>query len=191
MTLHGMGHTYAGLDDLQSAVTCFEQDAQFEEQLKYYGNAGATLVDLGYTYLKLANLEKATAEEVQFEKALFYDRRAAELFRQIGNQPAEAESLYGVAVGTLYLGKLQDAIEAAQQAIVIWKQLNDVKQFGACLLILGRAKLNAGDGSFLQDLEDSLLYSKSAGDLLTEAEALSNLGLAYTLADHFNEARSS
>jgi tetratricopeptide (TPR) repeat protein len=162
-----------------------EELAAFSRAQPYLKKANDTLRE-GIVLLRLSSIY---TEEVQIEKALFYDRRAAELFRQIGNQPAEAESLYGVAVGTLYLGKPRDAIEAAQQAIVIWKQLNDVKQLGACLLILGRAKLNSGDGSFLQDLEDSVRYSKSASDLLTEAEALSNLGLAYTLADHFNEAQ--
>jgi CHAT domain-containing protein len=122
------------------------------------------------------------------EKALSYDERAAELFKEIGDRKAEAQALYGVAVDLASLRRFRQAIEAGDQAATIWRELNQVKDLGGCLLLTGRLWLNLGDERFLKDLKEAVRYSKTINDFKTEAEALANLGLASTLADQATEA---
>src|SRR5215510_6080544 len=121
---------------------------------------------------------QGTAESLR--KAIIKYEEALSLWRSVGDQSGEAETLTGAAQVLNYLGERQRAIEYFQRAIALWKAVGDGK--GQSKAISGIAEVYYALGAHRQALDylnQALLLQRSLKDQVGEATTLKDIGVIY------------
>src|SRR5215831_29225 len=121
---------------------------------------------------------QGTAESLR--KAIIKYEEALSLWRSVGDQSGEAETLTGAAQVLNYLGERQRAIEYFQQAIELWKAVVNGK--GQSKAISGIIEVYYALGAHRQALDylnQALLLQRSLKDQVGEATTLKDIGVIY------------
>jgi CHAT domain-containing protein/tetratricopeptide (TPR) repeat protein len=122
--------------------------------------------------------DQGTAESLR--KALVKYEEALSLWRSVGDQSGEAESLTGAAQTLNYLGEKKRAIEYFQRAIALWKAVGAGKGQAIALSGIGMVYFALGEHRQALDyLNQSLLLRRSLKDPAAEATALNSIGVIY------------
>jgi len=87
--------------------------------------------------------DQGTAESLR--KAIVKYEEALSLWRSVGDQSGEAESLTGAAQALNYLGEKQRAIEYFQRSIALWKAVGDGKGQAIALSGIGMVYFALGE----------------------------------------------
>ena len=122
--------------------------------------------------------DQGTAESLR--RAIVKYEEALSLWRSVGDQSGEAETLTGAAQVLNYLGERQRAIEYFQRAIALWKAVGDGK--GQAIALSGIGMVYYALGAHRQALDylnQSLLLRRSLKDPGAEATALNSIGVIY------------
>src|SRR5215475_4860018 len=120
--------------------------------------------------------DQGTAESLR--RAIVKYEEALSLWRSVGDQSGEAETLTGAAQVLNYLGERQRAIEYFQRAIALWKAAGDGK--GQSKAISGIVEVYYALGAHRQALDylnQSLLLQRSLKDQGGEAKTLKDIGV--------------
>jgi tetratricopeptide (TPR) repeat protein len=90
------------------------------------------------------------------------------------------------------LGRYDEAITCSQQALVIAREVDSVRDQGYALSNLGRAHLELGRLAEATDLfEQALAHHRAARDRYGEAQDLQRTGTVYAQAGRLAEARAA
>src|SRR5215813_8305321 len=122
--------------------------------------------------------KQGTAESLR--KAIVKYEEALSLWRSVGDQSGEAETLTSAGQALNYFGERQKAIEYFQRAIALWKAVGDVR--GQAKAISGVVEVYYALGAHRQALDylnQSLLLQRSLKDQGGEAKTLKDIGVIY------------
>ncbi|MDY0093757.1 MAG: CHAT domain-containing tetratricopeptide repeat protein [Candidatus Vecturithrix sp.] len=111
------------------------------------------------------------------------------LCRQLGELMCEGGNL--LSIGTVYraTGEYRKGLDSCQEALVIYKAIDDRSGEGAALQNIG--VLYAGLGEYQQALyflQEALIITKEAGDLKGEGSTLSSIGVIYETIGEYQQA---
>lgn len=125
----------------------------------------------------------------RFEDAIDHFRRAATLFREVGDKSLEGLALENLGLSYGATGQGTKAIEAYTQALAGCRETGDRQGEGIMLaglaIILGRAQRH---NEAIYALERAIVIFQQTKDLSAEAATLNNLGLALRDVCRLDEA---
>ena len=125
---------------------------------------------------------------VTFGAAAVFSARPTSVQTQ-DTRKAQADQLFRQGIEQYQQGKLDAAIESWQQALSLYRQLQDREGEGVALGNLGATYLSLGNYSkAIEFLEPFLAIAKDTGNQLGEAQALGNLGIAYKELGEYEQA---
>jgi CHAT domain-containing protein len=103
----------------------------------------------------------------------------------------EANRLYKQGEDQLNQGQLPAALESLQKALEIYRSLQDRKQEGQTLRLIGNVYFSQKDYTkTIEFQQQTLTVARAIQDADLEARALSNIGLAYASLKQLDKARS-
>lgn len=115
------------------------------------------------------------------QQAIAYYEQALQLQRTRGERREQAKVFYGMGFSYTEIGKMQQAREAFQQGLAIFREIGDQGGAGKILNLLGdtytRESLRTTLDSYLQ----AAPLLQAAGDIQFEADVRTSMGLVYLL----------
>jgi CHAT domain-containing protein/Tfp pilus assembly protein PilF len=143
--------------------------------------AGLALNNLGFTYDRLS----------QYEKALSCYEQALVLAREVGNREGEERDLNQLGRVYLELSQYEKALPFHEQALTIARAVGDRQGEGWPLLNLGVAYAGLSQyDKALPCYEQALVLAREVGDRRLAGLALSNLGRVYSELSQYDQART-
>ncbi len=134
-------------------------------------------------------LAECEFENSNFDKAIFYLRKAEKLYDELKDKKGSCEVC--ISFGKIYVqkGEFQTAINYNLQALKISEEIKDVKRMMGIMNNIGFNYWNLGDNTKAFDyLSRSLDYKRQFGGGLDIARNLNNLGLVYNAMGDFASA---
>jgi tetratricopeptide (TPR) repeat protein len=179
--LNNIGNAHFNKGEYQDALTYFQQSYQIRDRLKLQDDAIAALHNLADTNVKLG----------QYETALSQYMKALEAYRASGDKAGVA--LESSDMGALFAaqGRYGAALNAQQEAVKTYQQLND-RTFLMVSALAGYGHTLAAVASGNEGrkhIEDALKLAPEVKNDAVTAEALNWLGDSYFYAGDYSAAR--
>lgn len=108
-----------------------------------------------------------------FEKAMEYDRRSLEIYRETGELNKQAVQLLSIGITHRYTGNYGDALEYAVKALKISRQINDSANMIEVLLAMGFTYM------FVEKWEDALKVQQQALEIYRKMGDSSGIARIY------------
>ncbi len=150
--LNNIGLTYLAKGDFENALTYFQQTLDLRQRQQVPGDIADAVQNLAVTSEKMG----------QYEKALAYYLRALDLYRSVGDKRSAAMASYGMGVLFGYQGRFGAAINAKQEALKSFTELQD-KTYRMTEILSGYGMALADAGRFddaQKPLDDALTLSR-------------------------------
>jgi tetratricopeptide (TPR) repeat protein len=185
ITEHNLGHQH--LTHLYSHLgRALELNSQFDEALAIYEEMGSVARQQGNRPMELAALmPQATLYATPTSlhdpvKGPALGQQALILARELGDQAAEAKTLWNLALGGMWSGRALEGITYGEQAAALARQLNLTEALAQALNDLGMLHLT------VLHLEQAKLALHEAGSLWSELDNLPMLtdSLSMTCSAH-------
>jgi serine/threonine protein kinase/tetratricopeptide (TPR) repeat protein len=115
LCLNNIGLVYLSKGDYENALTYFQQALDLRQRSQVPEDIALTVQNLAVTSEKMG----------QYEKAMAYHVRALDLYRNAGDKRSAAMDSYGMGVLFGYQGRFGAAINAKQEALKSFAELQD------------------------------------------------------------------
>ncbi|WP_431683783.1 tetratricopeptide repeat protein [Kitasatospora sp. KL5] len=178
---------------------------RFDDAIDAHNRAADIFTDLGNRHNEgqaLTNLGLALQEVGRFDDAIDAHNRAADIFTDLGNRHgkgqalnnlgdrySEGSALTNLGVALMEVGRFDDAIDAHNRALAIYRDLGDRHGEGSALTNLGVALMEVGRFDDAIDAHNrALAIYRDLGDRHSEGSALTNLGVALMEVGRFDDA---
>lgn len=139
-----------------------------------------SLKNLGTFYLRLS----------RYDLALSFLQRAQALLKMNANPAAHAAIHATLGLTHNLLGDFASALNSYNQALEIYRALNQVEEQAGVLLNLSRAYLGRGEAeTAMEYLNQSLELARQAGLKTSQAAALTQIARVYFSRGSYNQAR--
>ncbi len=130
------------LGTVSSNLKLFEEANQYQKQALDLWQAQADKGGLATTLLELS---RQNFQEMKVEQAQQYACESLTIARQIDQKALLAEASFLFAVSTNYLGSEDGVVEALEESLVIWRELNDQANLVNALGTLGEVEIMRGN----------------------------------------------
>jgi CHAT domain-containing protein len=100
-----------------------------------------------------------------------------------------ADSLLNLGNELINISQFQEALQLSQNALEIYRKIDDLQGETKALINLGLAHFNLGDYQTSVDLyQQSLLFAREVGDRQSEANSITNLGNTHLAQGNYSQA---
>jgi len=155
---------------LEAAIGSWQKALLIYQQLQDRQREGATLKNLGATYITLEN----------YNKAIEFLQLFLSIVRLTGDRSSEVEALANLGIAYEELGDYNQAIDSHQQALALIRELKNRQGEGQILGNLGNAYEALGDyDKAIASYQQSLTIAREINDRIGEGTALGSLGATY------------
>jgi CHAT domain-containing protein/Tfp pilus assembly protein PilF len=179
--LSALGATTLALGEIDRALDYYSQALAIQTEMGSAWQA-YTLRDLGWVFDRKG----------QPEKALEYYTRALQLSRQFKDKRSEALCLHGIGQARVALGAARDAVPILEQAIALYREVDNASGEINGILELGHAWRVLGDpDQAFRLFEQALDLSRERKALLSEAVAQSAIAGVEKDRDQLPEAAAA
>jgi CHAT domain-containing protein/tetratricopeptide (TPR) repeat protein len=122
-------------------------------------------------------------------KAVEKYREALALWRAVGDQRGEADTLTGLGGVHIKLDEKQNAIESLEQALKLWRAMGDHSGEARTFDEIGILHQDVGEYQKALDVhQQALVLRRAAGDRKMEARALNNIAMVYLDMGEYQKA---
>lgn len=136
LALNNLGNVYFAEGDYQAALTFYQQALQLRERLRVAGDIAETVHNLGDTAVRMGQLDQGLTDYL----------RALDLYRSAGDKRDAAIESHSTAEVFKYQGRYGAALKAEDEALKVFRQLQDhgswladiLGGYGDALTLLGR-----------------------------------------------------
>lgn len=175
-----------------------EDEHEFTKALSYYNEAvtryekGGYAQDLAIVFNNMGNVYINDSEHVDRAKAIFYQRKAKDINRQLGLDAEEALNRANIAYVYYNDGDLESAMKEAEGALAIYRLKGAaLGEQAAVLDTMGLIYQKQGNEQRArQEFEESLQLARRSGERYGQAEVLGHLAVLLANQKDYKTAKA-
>jgi len=178
----GIGNVHLGQGQLDAAAAAYGKSLEIWQHIDFPLGVALSWLNLGHV----------CAEREQWQESLDHLLLSQQRFEAIASQHFLPEVQQGLAVAYAGLGRLDEALEAAERAVALADELDMGSERAAGLSVLGQVRLARGELARAEELlHSSLALAEEQGNRRQTADTLYQLGCLYQAQARSGDAEAT